>query len=517
MLKKRIAKWDLDRKHKELDMLYALRIAFQRESEGKMTVFFIRGRMVTFEDIKHYFRRKGVRDLQFLTREADTADPTTRIECRTPVPFAATPNSGKTHDAESLGDVPDTTPHQNFNLSNFDAKTAVVALPDPNQVGHAIHLSTTLDQLDQLLHLGHNYYACVFDDPQWRAKDSKFELESLEMFYHHVFDGQSLLERDCVAEAFEYFNSAFDLIDTLLKQQAFLFLPYLYHMMLPDRMISRQEVLSELLRFVSQMARTRNSQLAPIQHSVEILQKMSINDRDQTSQRVFRSLLDYIRIPFELESTEMLKWQVDLCSLARQNTDLEQNLDNYKLISIAVLRLADDADLLENFPTSRQEYGGYRPVHAEKSTSDGSVGWYGWHADIKCDNILITGKDFRLGDFGVLGYTWDSGPGHASPKAQMAERMQREDVVDHIAHFKQMHQHSHQHASEALSTSSLARLDAELCSDPLRNHFRRRLRDPQSRGLRQDRQFLLRNQSKLQMFGRSHFSKRGIPHLIKDV
>ncbi|KAF2807298.1 uncharacterized protein BDZ99DRAFT_522915 [Mytilinidion resinicola] len=39
MLKKRITKWSLDRKRKQLDMLVALRLASQREALGKETIF----------------------------------------------------------------------------------------------------------------------------------------------------------------------------------------------------------------------------------------------------------------------------------------------------------------------------------------------------------------------------------------------------------------------------------------------------------------------------------------------
>jgi hypothetical protein len=52
MFKKRIKKWELDRNHKEADMLYAVHIALPRESQGKKTVFVIRGRVVTLEEVQ---------------------------------------------------------------------------------------------------------------------------------------------------------------------------------------------------------------------------------------------------------------------------------------------------------------------------------------------------------------------------------------------------------------------------------------------------------------------------------
>lgn len=59
MLKKRIRKWDLDRKLKEADMLHALKLAAERAKCGKETEFLIRGRLVGLADIQRYFGRKG--------------------------------------------------------------------------------------------------------------------------------------------------------------------------------------------------------------------------------------------------------------------------------------------------------------------------------------------------------------------------------------------------------------------------------------------------------------------------
>src|ERR1700744_352927 len=86
MLKKRIHNWDLDRNNKEPDMLYALRVAFERHDRGKDTNFVIRGRIVTFADVKRYFRRKGCRDLRSLLGEVTPANPSANVQCHTPHP-----------------------------------------------------------------------------------------------------------------------------------------------------------------------------------------------------------------------------------------------------------------------------------------------------------------------------------------------------------------------------------------------------------------------------------------------
>lgn len=86
MFKKRIKKWSLDRNKKHSDMIYALRLALEREVHETKTAFSIRGRLLIFEDVKHYFSRKGVRDLGAAVFEARNDPPTTRIDCHTPGP-----------------------------------------------------------------------------------------------------------------------------------------------------------------------------------------------------------------------------------------------------------------------------------------------------------------------------------------------------------------------------------------------------------------------------------------------
>jgi hypothetical protein len=346
MLKKRIKKWDLDRNHKEADMLYSLRLALSREAQGKDTIFLIRGRVVTFDDIKQYFRRKRVHDLQSVMTDASAAAPTTRIDCRTPQPDMTAADEA-IHGSESTIATKELNQYCSFNVRNFHPYSTAVALLDPNQVDHMMPLTSTLSQLDQLLHLGRNYYDAVFEKPDWRSKDNTFELGSLENFYHHMFDGQLLLGSSHVTEAFQQFDRAFDLIHHLLSQQTFLFLPYMYHMMLSSWHIHGQEVVSQLLDFVSQLARKCYPQLNLIPQSLMLLHPMSFEDRGESSKRVFQSILDRLRVKFESDIPDDFELLSDAICQTRANVAIEQSLGNYKLTSIAVWKLAKDADLLE--------------------------------------------------------------------------------------------------------------------------------------------------------------------------
>jgi hypothetical protein len=345
MLKKRIKKWDLERKNKHTDMLFALRLALDREAKGKKTVFSIRGRLVTFENVKHYFRRKGIRDLQSLASVANSFCPTTQIDCRTPEPEMPVERRAS-RNPESLEDAEEPSPQHEFPATNINVDT-VVALPDPNQVDRTISVTSILGQVEELLYLGRAYYDAIFDNPEWKSNRSIFDVRTLETFYNHMFDGQLLLEESNVTEAFIHFGYAFDLVRSLLDHQVLLFLPYLYHLLLPDWRIQRQEVISQLLDFIARMPTMCYPQLRPVQQSLWLLSRISVEDRGETSYRAFQSVLDRLRIQFECDLIDISETDPNiLCFRVRSDFAGDQNVDNYKLTSMAVRGLARDADEL---------------------------------------------------------------------------------------------------------------------------------------------------------------------------
>jgi hypothetical protein len=380
MLKKRIKKWSLDRNKKHADMLVALRLALEREAMRKKTVFSIRGRLVTFDDVRHYFRRKGIHDLKSLASDASTSSPTTQIDCHTPEP--ETPSEIRdTRDPESLPSAEGTSMHHDLGAGNVYPDCSVVALPDPDQVDRTISITSTLGQVEQLLYLGRAYYDAIFEDPTWRSNLNTFNVGALETFYHHVFDGQSLLEENNVNEAFEHFERAFDLVRTLLSNQVLLFLPYLYHLLLPDRRIRRQEVISQLLYFIFRMTTTTCCpRLRPIQHSLSLLGCMSLEDRGESSKRVYQCLLDRVRIHFDSD-VQTNGFDMDpnvLCFHARAEPVGRETVDNYKLTSIAVMGLVNDAD----GQFSR------RPGAAASREERCNSKHGGWHCDLKEAKLL---------------------------------------------------------------------------------------------------------------------------------
>jgi hypothetical protein len=283
MLKKRIKKWDLDRNHKQADMLYAVKIALERESQGKKSAFLIRGRMVTFEEVQHYFRRKGVRDLRSLVKDADVAQPTTRIECRTPEP-----TNIRSGDRPVSGIEVAT---KSFENDPCRSSSGITLIPYPNRVGRVLPQSLELSQLDQLLHYGRDYYNSWCERRVWKG-EPVFGIPSLIDFYLNLSHGQDLVNAGQVNKAFELFDRAFDLIKGLLEKEALLFLPYLYHILLRWQGTQPQDVLLKMLEFISQMIRTRFPHLRPVQESLTLLHGMSVDQRCNCSVRVFQSLLN---------------------------------------------------------------------------------------------------------------------------------------------------------------------------------------------------------------------------------
>ena len=172
MLKKRIKKWDLDRNHKQTDMLYSVKLALERESQGKKTAFVIRGRVVTFEQVKHYSQKKGVRDLKALVQDTDIPLPKTRIDCKTPEPFdiAADDGNQPSPDIEMANESPGTRVHP--------SRSGIGVIPDPNQMGSMLKLDPELDRLQQLLHHGRDCYTSIFEGRDWKKSPEGFRAQS---------------------------------------------------------------------------------------------------------------------------------------------------------------------------------------------------------------------------------------------------------------------------------------------------------------------------------------------------
>src|SRR5271163_495074 len=86
-LKHRIRVWHLDKKQKDPEMRMVANLYLRRKAQGKESAFRIRGRDVDIDEIRRYFRRKGVRRLEMLSIDSAAPLPlSTDIICFTPEP-----------------------------------------------------------------------------------------------------------------------------------------------------------------------------------------------------------------------------------------------------------------------------------------------------------------------------------------------------------------------------------------------------------------------------------------------
>jgi hypothetical protein len=373
-------------------MLYAVKIALERESQGKKSAFLIRDRVVTFEEVQHYFRRKGVRDLRSLVKDADVARPTTRIECSTPEPTNIPVESGEL----PVSGIEVAT--KSFENGLRQSSSGITLIPDPNRVGRVLPQSLELSQLDQLLHYGHDYYNNHFERRDWKLQQEIFEIISLESFYHNLSDGHNLVNAGQVNVAFEHFDRAFGLIKGLLEKGTLLFLPYLYHILLPWQQIQQQDVLLKMLEFTSQMIRTRFPHLRPVQQSLTLLHGMAVEQRYNCSTRVFQSLLNRLQgvflddVPDESQLREASKV---LCPSGPLNfCQGPPSPDNYRSMALAVWQLYRD---VERPPYSRTHYLGTRGIWAHTVVQEAMNARISSRSSGNLDIIeLIFGRDSTI-------------------------------------------------------------------------------------------------------------------------
>ena len=361
-----------------------------------------------FKDVKQYFRRKGIHDLQSLIATANTTTPSTRIECRTPEPDLVAVDTD-IYNLDAPTDPIDSTElatHEIFNIG--EATSPIIALPYLNQVDPVMPLNATMSQLEQLLHLSRTYYDSVFEPLQW----TKFQIGPLERFYHRMLDGQTLLEREDIAEAFQHFHLAFDMIRDLLNRENLLFLPYLYHMILPSRQVQMQEVFSRLLGFAYQMGQTRFSPQHPLQRSVTILHHMSIEDRGASSECSLRSIVNRLRVELKAYGSLGLHLgQDDICSLGRQlhtESPVQPAQDAHKLTSIAVRKFVNECRKLESVSLRRLKPSRFE-LENVRSIDVGERRSPYWHHDwnLTVSFSLGTGQQqtppiWKIMDFGLV-------------------------------------------------------------------------------------------------------------------
>ncbi|KAL3422848.1 hypothetical protein PVAG01_04595 [Phlyctema vagabunda] len=278
-LKKRIQRWDLDRKHKLPDMLYALRIASERRAQGKETTFLIRERVVTFDEIRHYFKRRGDRTLQSALAAAATADSTTAVRCLTPDPVSTA--SDVDTDMGNLLIRPKDT--NMSNMAKYPLDSALTIIPNFDQVDALIPLNDSLGQLNRLLHSADKCYQSVLKNGNVCCANGLLHQE----WYMGLHQGLYLLRRGDMNRAFKEFNYAFDVVPRLIVSLSYLILPLLSKFMLDTAEIESADITSSLLGLMIRMTLSRFPDLCT---SLVFLRDMPQVDRQPCAARIMEHL-----------------------------------------------------------------------------------------------------------------------------------------------------------------------------------------------------------------------------------
>ena len=93
MFKARVKKWGLDKKNKAVEMEAIFRAKQERDAIGKKSVFYVRGKVVDFAEVRRYRRRKGLKpDTKMRPNVTSKNILPPSVRCVTPEILAA-PNS----------------------------------------------------------------------------------------------------------------------------------------------------------------------------------------------------------------------------------------------------------------------------------------------------------------------------------------------------------------------------------------------------------------------------------------
>jgi hypothetical protein len=283
MLKKRIRKWDLDKKHKEPDMLAARRIALEREALGKKTAFIIRNREVTHAEIKHYFKRKGVRSLRESLTGTGVGTSTSTISCYTPPP---SPRAGDVkapsawQNSEEV-DLDVGKPHERKEvLRPVVHEVSRQKIPSPAERIYATLPTTTTEweRFELLLASTRDccadFIKCLLPGRFWNPPVMGLE------FFVYMLTGYNRLQVGDFFGGFSYFNRAFKLIRAIsqIRDLPFLLLCTYQLIELFDNE-GNQEILSQLCNYALQLSEIDLGHTHPFQEIMAVLRKMPCRDR----------------------------------------------------------------------------------------------------------------------------------------------------------------------------------------------------------------------------------------------
>ncbi|KIN03326.1 hypothetical protein OIDMADRAFT_51293 [Oidiodendron maius Zn] len=276
MYKDRIKKWNLDKKTKETEARAMLNMKVQRAAIGKDSVFRVRGKTMTIDDVLRYFKRKGILDPEVVPQTAE-ASMSTAIECWTP-PLTPKPGYATTLGPGGLG-VDFYEP-----LGAEMGSVSYMSL-DATQ-GNVVNTYLSVDQTRQILFSNPeiqsfevpdsplppqsllvyeklfasitSYFEGAFDGGLFMEKDNGYldsasakGTQSPNIFRHLSYTGIRLMQSKSFAEGRRYFSKASDVVNPLLREQH----PRALEMFLDFLIALRLNGYSEVARIFQNLAR----------------------------------------------------------------------------------------------------------------------------------------------------------------------------------------------------------------------------------------------------------------------
>jgi hypothetical protein len=215
MFKRRIQKWELDKNHKEHQMLAIVDLAKRRKADGRSPLQAVRmgHRTIPWSEVERYFRRKGVKDLETLPE-----NPSSSIA---PCILAVRGSRNTTHDqmrhstieescsAEPVASAtPQQPPSPPYRLAPRRQSSLSLTTTQMGSIDHPLSLTADERMAQAVIGQMQQFYSDWFDaQPNFRTRMTRLPAVYLGLTVQRLMSGAFALK-------FEYHNAAFRILDS---------------------------------------------------------------------------------------------------------------------------------------------------------------------------------------------------------------------------------------------------------------------------------------------------------------
>ena len=288
MIKTRVRKWGLDKKHKQSDMRTA--VALIAHDRARWAVhhprFRIRGQEVTYTDILNYFKRKQISDpiAWVIAAAGDGFVASPDVELLDTASSGSVENSESADTAETRdGTASITRPAQQeatpklAEFSNWQpepSKSAEIALRRPILGSSIIHPHTHLAG-DRVTWVMRDYITSYLESPRARThKEPTLHRFTLHAnFAQRMQSGIFLSKKNEMVKAFGSFKGGFDMIQEMLKNDHPMAISMLMSVICELNKNGLEDVVLQLTSLAKQMADIQNKESYQLRSMFEVLDR----------------------------------------------------------------------------------------------------------------------------------------------------------------------------------------------------------------------------------------------------